>query len=119
RSCSGRSRRWSGAPQPPDGAGVIISPVGQQPSDSDSPQVVVVEVTVRAHGESRESSVGAPGDGGGVACRRVVLALGAIGLLATIVAIWLGGGTGRHGDPVTARGPNGVAAAYGYRRGCL
>lgn len=50
---------------------------------------------------------------------RVVLALGALGALAVIVAVVLSGGSVRHADPVTARGPAGVAAAYGYPLGCM
>ena len=48
-----------------------------------------------------------------------MLAIGAIGVLAAIVALWLGGGSAQHRDPVAARGPAGVAAAYGYPLGCL
>jgi hypothetical protein len=79
---------------------------------SDSPQVVTVEVTVASRGRP-------PRDGVSAARRRVVLAIGAIGALATIVAISVGGGSARHADPVTARGPAGVAAAYGYPPGCM
>jgi hypothetical protein len=95
--------------------------MGQQtPADSDAPQVVVVEVTVH-------SSPAGDGDGGGgghrgLTRRRAVVAIGAIGaigVLAAIVGMWLGGASGRHGDSVTARGPAGVAAAYGYPLGCL
>jgi hypothetical protein len=82
---------------------------------SDTPQVLTVEVTVASHGRP-------PRHGGSAARRRVALAigaLGAIGALAAIVAIGLGGGSARHADPVTARGPAGVAAAYGYPLGCM
>jgi hypothetical protein len=82
---------------------------------SDSPQVLTVEVTVASHGRP-------PRSGGSAARRRAALAIGAIGAigaLAAVVAIVLGGGSARRGDPVTARGPNGVAAAYGYPLGCM
>lgn len=64
-----------------------------------------------------------PGDRGGFPARRrgalAIGAIGAVGVLAAIVAIVLGGGSARHTDPVTARGPAGVAAAYGYPLGCM
>ena len=46
-------------------------------------------------------------------------AIGAIWALAAIVVLGLGGASARHADPVTARGPAGVAAAYGYPLGCM
>jgi hypothetical protein len=49
----------------------------------------------------------------------VALAVGAIAVLAAIVALSLGGSRARHADPVTARSPAGVAAAYGYPLGCM
>jgi hypothetical protein len=82
---------------------------------SDSPHVVTVEVTVASHGRPPRNHVSA-------ARRRVALAIGtivAIGGLAAIVAVSLGGGSARHADPGTARGPAGVAAAYGYPLGCM
>ncbi len=82
-----------------------------KPDGRDSPQVVIVEVTVP---DSTRSS-----RRGGMARGRVVLALGAVGALAVIVAVVVGGGSARHRDPVTARGPAGVAAAYGYPLGCM
>jgi hypothetical protein len=71
---------------------------------SDSPQVVTVEVTVASGGRR-------PWDGGSAARRRVGFAIGAIGVLAAIVAVLLSAGSAQRGDPVTARGPAGVAAA--------
>lgn len=52
---------------------------------------------------------------------RVVFVVGAIVALAAVVVVVvsLAGGSARHGDPVTAPGPGGVAAAYGYPLGCL
>ena len=82
---------------------------------SDPLQVVTVEVTVASNGRPRR-------DGGAPGRRRVALAIGAIGAigaLTTVAAVWLGGGSARHADPVTARGPAGVAAAYGYPLGCM
>ncbi|HET6868323.1 MAG TPA: hypothetical protein VFH80_20575 [Solirubrobacteraceae bacterium] len=83
---------------------------------SDSPQVVTHEVTVASHGRP-------PRDSGSAAARRrvglSVGSIGAIGALAAIAAISLGGGSARHADPVTARGPVGVAAAYGFPLGCM
>jgi hypothetical protein len=82
---------------------------------SDTPQVLTVEVTVASHGRP-------PGGGGSRAWRRPALAIGAIGVicaLAVIAAGLVGGGSARHRDPVTARGPAGVAAAYGYPLGCM
>ncbi|MBV8219923.1 MAG: hypothetical protein JO325_15775 [Solirubrobacterales bacterium] len=79
---------------------------------SDSPHVVTVEVIVASRNRP-------PRDGSPSAPRRVALAIGAIGALAAIVAVSLGGGSARHADPVTARGPAGVAAAYGYPLGCM
>ena len=40
-------------------------------------------------------------------------------LIAASAVIWLVGRQARDRDPVTARGPNGVAAAYGYPLGCM
>jgi hypothetical protein len=83
-----------------------------KPDGRDAPQVVTVEVTVP---DSTRSS-----RRGGIARGRVVLALGALGALAVIVAVLVGGGSARHSDPITARrGPAGVAAAYGYPLGCM
>jgi hypothetical protein len=79
---------------------------------SDSPQVVSVEVTVASRSRP-------PRDGGSPARRRLALGIGATGALAAVVAVWLGGGGARHADPVTARGPAGVAAAYGYPLSCM
>src|SRR5690349_2974023 len=79
---------------------------------SDSPQVVTVEVTVASRARP-------PRGGDSAARRRGALILGAIAVLAVIVAVSLGGGSARHADPVTARGPAGVAAAYGYPLGCM
>jgi hypothetical protein len=105
--------------------------MGQQtPAESGSPQVVVVEVTVHSAasrgggGDEGGRGGGGLGDGGGagrrrVTRRRVLVATGALGVLAAIVAMWLGGWSARHRDPVSARGPAGVAAAYGYRLDCL
>src|SRR5436305_1199310 len=76
------------------------------------PQVVTVEVTVASHGRR-------PRVRGYAARRRGAFAIGAIGALAAIVAMLPGGGSARHGDPVTARGAAGVAAAYGYPLGCM
>jgi hypothetical protein len=79
---------------------------------SDSPQVVTVEVTVASHGRPRRSA----------ARRGLALAIGAIaalGALAAIMAVAVSGPSARHADPVTARGPAGVAAAYGYPLGCM
>ncbi len=50
---------------------------------------------------------------------RAICAIGTVGALAAVVAIWLGSAGARHADSVTARGPGGVAAAYGYPLGCL
>jgi hypothetical protein len=79
---------------------------------SDSPQVLTVEVTVASHGRP-------PRDGGSPARRRLTRAIVAIAALAAVAAVWLGGGRARRIDPVTARGPAGVAAAYGYPLGCM
>jgi hypothetical protein len=79
---------------------------------SDSPQVLTVEVTVASHGRP-------PRDGGSPARRRLTLAIVAIAALAAVAALWLGGGRARPTDPVMARGPAGVAAAYGYPLGCM
>jgi hypothetical protein len=82
---------------------------------SDSPQVLTVEVTVASHGRP-------PRSGGSPARRRVALAIAGLVLtfvLAAIAVIWLVGRPGGDRDPVTARGPNGVAAAYGYPLGCM
>jgi hypothetical protein len=71
-----------------------------------------VEVTVPSRGRPSRG-------GGGAERRRVVPAIGAVGVLAAVVAIWLSGVNASPGDPVSARGPDGVAAAYGYPVGCL
>jgi hypothetical protein len=84
-----------------------MSPDGRD-RRSEAPQAVTVEITLVSHGSSD--------DGGGLWRRRVVLAIGA---LAAVVAVWLSDGSSRHRDPITARGPDGVAAAYGYPLGCL
>lgn len=80
---------------------------------SDSPQIVTVEVTVSSRGRPPRDGAVFP------AWRRVTLAIGSVAALAAIAAIALSGGNARHRDPVTARGPAGVAAAYGYRLGCM
>ena len=81
---------------------------------SDSPQVVTVEVTVASRGRPPRAG-GSP-----VRRRRAALAIGVIGAVGTLAAILLGGGgSARHTDPVAARGPAGVAAAYGYPLGCM
>jgi hypothetical protein len=82
-----------------------------KPDGRDSPQVVIVEVTVPDSTRSSRRR--------GLPRGRVVLALGAVGALAVIVAVVVGGGSARHVDPVAARGPAGVAAAYGYPLGCM
>jgi hypothetical protein len=82
---------------------------------SDSPQVMTVQVTVASHGRP-------PRKGGTTARRRFALAIGAIGaigVLAAVVAVWLAGAGAGRPNPVTARGPAGVAAAYGYPLGCM
>lgn len=40
-------------------------------------------------------------------------------VIAAIAVIWLAGRQAQDRDSVTARGPNGVAAAYGYPLGCM
>lgn len=81
---------------------------------SDTPQVLTVEVTVASDGRP-------PRDGGPRAWRRPALAIGAIGVICALAVIVAGlaGGSARSSDPVTAPGPAGVAAAYGYPLGCM
>jgi hypothetical protein len=91
-------------------------------SDPDSPQVVVVEVTVQSNGEAPRRSVGVRG--GGARRWRVVLAIGVLAALLVVGAAALvvdGNAGSRHSAIAAARehGPAGVAAAYGWPLGCL
>jgi hypothetical protein len=79
---------------------------------SDSPQVVAIEVTVASRARP-------PRAGGSAARRRAIAGLVLTFVMGAIAVIWLVGRQAQNRDPVTARGANGVAAAYGYPLGCM
>lgn len=79
---------------------------------SDSPQVVTIEVTVASRARPPRNSRRA-------ARRPAIAGLVLTVVIAAIAVIWLVGRQAQNRDPVTARGPNGVAAAYGYPLGCM
>ena len=88
-----------------------MPPVGRD-GRPDAPHLLGVEVT-----SSRPSR--RAGGGGGPRWGAVLVG-GAAAILAAIAVAGLGGRSSRPaGDPVTARGADGVAAAYGYPLGCV
>ena len=88
-----------------------MAPDGRD-AGSDSPHVVAIEVTVASRARP-------PGDSRRSRHHRAIAGLVLTALIAAIAVIWLVGRHAQNRDPVTVRGPNGVAAAYGYPLGCM
>jgi hypothetical protein len=88
-----------------------MAPDGRD-AGSDSPNVVAIEVTAPSRARP-------PRAGGSAARRRAIAGLVLGVVIAASAVIWLVGRQAQDRDPVTARGADGVAAAYGYPLGCM